>query len=383
MAGNGIFLLLPFILKQMLCHCTILWLVKIPEKYAGELSSLRSGHNYRAFFVLAAVLFASCSIFLLQHLLIPDRYCDAWIHNLYIRFYLITMAAAPVYALILFLANRQRSEKAVFFLCMLFCFTMISLGMTLSVLDFHNGRNLTAVFLASLGVTVMLSGPLLAYVMCSIWLLAMFSLAYLRYFHTVADPSLIVTMIFLASLNFVFGLYAEHIRLKANLSTVRMRDLTLHDQLTGAYNRLFLNEYIQKLIHSRNRYKTALSCILIDVDHFKDVNDTYGHPVGDRVLVSLVGAIREQLRNTDTITRMGGEEFLILLPETPLEPAKTVANKIRSITEHLNFNGFTLTISLGVCEIHENESFESAFSRCDTALYRAKTNGRNRVEISA
>ncbi len=357
--------------------------VKIPGKYTAEIISLRNNHNYKAFSVLAALLFASCFIFLVQHLLLPDRYCDEWIQSLYIRFYLATMAASPVYILVLFLANRKGSEKAVFLLCMLFCFAMISLGMTLSVLDFHYGRNLTAVFLASLGVTVMLSGPLLAYILCGIWLLGMFTLAYGRYFHTVADPSLVVTMIFLASLNFVFGLYAEHIRLKANLSTVRMRDLTLHDQLTGAYNRLFLNEYIQKLINAKNRYRTSLSCILIDVDHFKNVNDTYGHPVGDRVLVSLVGTIREQLRDSDTITRMGGEEFLIILPETPLEPAKLVANKIRSITEQIRFNGFTLTISLGVCEIHENESFESAFKRCDEALYRAKNHGRNRVEISA
>ena len=208
----------------------------------------------------------------------------------------------------------------------------------------------------------------------------MFAIAYVRYFHTVADSSLIVTMVFLASLVFVFGLYAEHIRLKANLSAVRMRDLTLHDQLTGAYNRLFLNEYIQKLIHAKNRYGSSLSCILIDVDHFKEVNDTWGHQVGDRVLVTLVGSIREQLRDADTITRMGGEEFLILLPETPLYAGLIVAEKIRRITQNIPFSGFTVTISLGVCEIREKETFESAFRRCDNALYRAKERGRNRVE---
>ncbi|NLK60158.1 MAG: GGDEF domain-containing protein [Treponema sp.] len=263
---------------------------------------------------------------------------------------------------------------------MLFSFAMISLGLTLTILDFQNGRNLTSVFLASLGVTVMFSGPLIAYILTSGWLLGMFSIAYLRFFHTVADSSLIVTMVFLASLIFVFGLYAEHIRLKANLSAVRMRDLTLHDQLTGAYNRLFLNEYIQKLISAKNRYGTTLSCILIDIDHFKDINDTWGHPVGDRVLVTLVGTVREQLRDSDTITRMGGEEFLILLPETPLYAAMIVAEKIRRITEKIPFNGFTLTISLGVCEIRDKESFESVFRRCDQALYRAKYKGRNRVE---
>lgn len=235
--------------------------MKIPDKYAAELKSLRNSHIFKAFSVLATVLFVNGTIFLVQQLVIPDRYCESWGHARYIRFYLTAMAVSPVYVLVLFLANRKGSEKTVFFLCMLFSFAMISTGMTLSVLDFHNGRNLTAVFLASLGVTVMLSGPLLAYVLCGFWLLCMFSFAYVRYFHSVADPSLVVTMIFLASLNFVFGLYAEHIRLKANLSTVRMRDLILHDQRTGAYNRLFLNEYIQKLIsaknHGRNRVEIS------------------------------------------------------------------------------------------------------------------------------
>ena len=153
--------------------------------------------------------------------------------------------------LLLHLVYRSGSRRTVFLLCMLFSFAMISLGLTLIILDFQNGRNLTSVFLASLGVTVMFSGPLIAYILTSGWLLGMFSIAYLRFFHTVADSSLIVTMVFLASLIFVFGLYAEHIRLKANLSAVRMRDLALHDQLTGAYNRLFLNEYIQKLISAK------------------------------------------------------------------------------------------------------------------------------------
>jgi len=354
--------------------------VKIPEKYAEELDILRSSHNYRAFSVLAALLFGSCVIFLVQHLLVPDRYCADWVHQLYIKFYVVTLLAVPLFVLLLHLVYRSGSRRTVFLLCMLFSFAMISLGLTLTILDFQNGRNLTSVFLASLGVTVMFSGPLIAYILTSGWLLGMFSIAYLRFFHTVADSSLIVTMVFLASLIFVFGLYAEHIRLKANLSAVRMRDLTLHDQLTGAYNRLFLNEYIQKLISAKNRYGTTLSCILIDIDHFKDINDTWGHPVGDRVLVTLVGTVREQLRDSDTITRMGGEEFLILLPETPLYAAMIVAEKIRCITEKIPFNGFTLTISLGVCEIRDKESFESVFRRCDQALYRAKDKGRNRVE---
>lgn len=154
------------------------------------------------------------------------------------------------------------------------------------------------------------------------------------------------------------------------------------DALTGAMNKGSFNEIIGYKIIEAKHFKSPLSIIIFDVDHFKKINDTYGHPVGDKVLAELATVIRKNIRKSEIFVRWGGEEFIILLQNTSLYNATMVAEKLRKAVENHNFPHVkNITCSFGVTSLKENDTIESFIKRADQALYNAKENGRNRVEV--
>ncbi len=159
--------------------------------------------------------------------------------------------------------------------------------------------------------------------------------------------------------------------------------LAITDPLTGIYNRLKLNESLSNEIARASRYQQALSIILLDIDYFKEVNDSFGHQIGDKVLVEFAEIIRQSVRQADIVGRWGGEEFIIICPETDQTGAEVLANNLRTCIENYAFDTVNQkTASFGVAFFNHKESVERLLSRADTALYQAKQNGRNRVEIA-
>jgi diguanylate cyclase (GGDEF)-like protein len=165
-----------------------------------------------------------------------------------------------------------------------------------------------------------------------------------------------------------------------NNSRRKLKQLAIHDNLTKLINRRVVEDTIEYEMKqsSRNKY---LSLIMIDVDFFKDINDTYGHDVGDTVLIRIAKLIQNNVRTQDSVGRWGGEEFMVILPDTECNDALEVAERIRSSIDHFEFETFkNITVSLGVTEIKANEGLQEFYHRVDQALYIAKRNGRNRVE---
>lgn len=160
----------------------------------------------------------------------------------------------------------------------------------------------------------------------------------------------------------------------------RIEELSVTDRLTGLYNRLKIDEvFMYELVQSK-RFHTPLSIILLDIDHFKHVNDTYGHQAGDQVLQQIAKILHSIGRKTDTIGRWGGEEFLMILPQTDRIGAIKIGEKIRLAVEEYPFPIIgRKTVSLGVAEFQEEDTQETLVERADIALYRAKNEGRNRV----
>ncbi|MDX1351374.1 MAG: GGDEF domain-containing protein [Thiomicrorhabdus sp.] len=156
------------------------------------------------------------------------------------------------------------------------------------------------------------------------------------------------------------------------------------DTLTGIANRLIFNRTLVQEIQRAHRYHLDLSLIIFDVDFFKNINDTYGHEVGDQVLITLGEVISDLLRETDVFCRIGGEEFTVIMPETNLEKAKNTAERLRLAIENLPKNTLPtqLTLSFGVADMTRWDNDKTLFKRADKALYRAKENGRNRVEVA-
>ena len=158
--------------------------------------------------------------------------------------------------------------------------------------------------------------------------------------------------------------------------------LATTDNLTGIYNRMKVELLLTAEVLRSRRYNRPLSVILIDVDMFKSVNDTYGHLIGDTVLKDIARLLKENIRESDYIGRWGGEEFIVINPETTIRGAVSVAEKLRkSIALHTFNTVGAKTISLGVATLQEEEWEEDMLKRADKALYLAKRNGRNRVEM--
>lgn len=166
-----------------------------------------------------------------------------------------------------------------------------------------------------------------------------------------------------------------------------VQQLAITDSLTGLYNRRGFYDLGQREIDRFQRFGRTLTAIMLDIDHFKDVNDTYGHSVGDQVLMTLARRCRTNIRHVDILGRYGGEEFAILLPETDLFTASEIAERIRrSIADEpfqTDHDLVRVTVSLGVTRaLPETTSLQALLERADVALYRAKAEGRNRVEVA-
>ncbi|QJQ02231.1 sensor domain-containing diguanylate cyclase [Herbaspirillum rubrisubalbicans] len=159
--------------------------------------------------------------------------------------------------------------------------------------------------------------------------------------------------------------------------------LAVTDKLTGLANRMKLDETLDSEIARAHRYGTKLSLILLDVDHFKEVNDKFGHSAGDAVLVRIAEILRTNVRATDIVGRWGGEEFLLILPQCDVEASWRMAEKLRLIVERHSFALVDKrTCSFGVAAYQFGHDGTTLLSLADSALYRAKNNGRNRVEIA-
>jgi diguanylate cyclase (GGDEF)-like protein len=158
----------------------------------------------------------------------------------------------------------------------------------------------------------------------------------------------------------------------------KTKKYSLHDPLTGLANRRMMHIVFDRSINRAKRYKEPFSVIMLDIDHFKKYNDTHGHFEGDRLLIELAKLIVHETREIDLVVRYGGEEFIVLLPETDLDKACEVAERMRGTIDEK----CATTISLGVSTYNKNiQTKDELIKNVDAALYNAKKRGRNRVEV--
>lgn len=155
------------------------------------------------------------------------------------------------------------------------------------------------------------------------------------------------------------------------------------DSLTGLLNHAQIQLAAERSLAQAKRYKRSCSIAMIDIDDFKHINDTYGHPTGDKVIKALAQLLQQRLRNTDYIGRYGGEEFMLVLTETAIQDAGNIVNELRKAFKAIEFiekeMTFTVSFSAGIAENREEETTTTLIQRADAALYRSKTSGKNRV----
>ncbi|MEI8603687.1 tetratricopeptide repeat-containing diguanylate cyclase [Pseudoalteromonas sp. B160] len=194
--------------------------------------------------------------------------------------------------------------------------------------------------------------------------------AILRLYGIVAFSLLIILFIYIAY------------RLKHS-AYLQVKELALRDQLTGLFNRRALHDIFELEMSGVNRNKKTFSIILLDIDHFKVLNDTYGHDYGDIVLQKVASALQDSIRSMDKVARWGGEEFLVFLPETNKEQASHLAEKLRLAVSNIELTYqdklLQVTVSLGVCEYNQQGEYKDMVKQADLGLYKAKETGRNKV----
>jgi diguanylate cyclase (GGDEF)-like protein len=184
--------------------------------------------------------------------------------------------------------------------------------------------------------------------------------------------------------------YCKHLAMA--LSNIRLRerlrDQSLRDPLTRLYNRRYFEEAFNRELKRSERHHAPLSVVMVDLDHFKRINDSFGHDVGDEVLRAMGRMLPSQLRSEDTVCRLGGEEFVAILPSTSAEQAMAVAEKLRAATRELRFREIVglqqgISCSLGVATYPQHgEDCDALLQAADAALYVAKNGGRNRAELA-
>jgi diguanylate cyclase (GGDEF)-like protein len=173
-------------------------------------------------------------------------------------------------------------------------------------------------------------------------------------------------------------------RVKTHITLKQQHDqlvgMATHDQLTGLYNRHYLSDALSKKVAHAKRHGELLSVMIVDIDHFKNVNDTFGHLIGDLILKAVTSAMQDSARKEDIAARFGGEEFIMVLDNCTAHDALVKAENLRSKIQALHPQDITVTASFGVAQLDEDtQRYEDLLKNADMALYMAKEEGRNRV----
>ncbi len=178
---------------------------------------------------------------------------------------------------------------------------------------------------------------------------------------------------------------ARRILEKQKKSIENIKEMSLKDHLTGLYLRRYMNDVLENLIYSYSRYKKVFSVIMMDLDNFKSINDTYGHLAGDEVLKVIGSVLKTSTRKSDIPIRYGGDEFIVILPETKLDDAVVVARKIKDKINSIKFKKseieFKCSLSLGVTQVKDEDTMESILDRVDQALYKTKENAKGEITV--
>ena len=168
----------------------------------------------------------------------------------------------------------------------------------------------------------------------------------------------------------------------------KLERFAITDYLTGIYNIRYFYNRIEEEFSRAARYKLPLSCIMFDIDHFKEINDTYGHRVGDIVLREFARIVKMHTRRSDVFARYGGEEFILLLPQTPEQGAVAEAERLRMFVNEHRFNvikkkiGITVSIGIACCPHKEITNYDDLINTADNAMFIAKNRGRDQIVVN-
>jgi diguanylate cyclase (GGDEF)-like protein len=227
-----------------------------------------------------------------------------------------------------------------------------------------------------------------------VWFLSMLAISVTMFLNrdaplTIVHPSSMESLLIMVSFSLILlrsialGYYAQALRLRMYELSHSFKEAAHHDELTGIYNRRILKSILEEQLSLQTRKGIPCSLAMLDIDHFKNINDTYGHAIGDQILKSMVDNLRMVIRDSDKLVRYGGEEFVLILAATSLEEAEALCERIRQHVAQARWaalvDDHTITVSIGLTEMMAEDETIDLLHHADAALYTAKRSGRNRV----
>jgi len=321
-------------------------------------------------------------LYLAQNLLAPGLEKGQWQNNAYtLAFIAIIGLFIALFCFATFVA-RSASFRLRAIAYALILGSILGLSALITVLDLSLGtRDFISIFAVLLAVCVFVSAPPGFYLGMGACSASGFILGCAFIPGGSQTVYTVLTATVVVSVSVGLGAYLDRFRVKSLLAAYALEDMSLRDSLTCAYNRRFLDETLARLAALAGRYREELSLLILDIDHFKSVNDDFGHQAGDAVLRLVSASVHAALRSSDVFARYGGDEFAVILPKAKLEDALTVAEKLRSAVAGLSVPGITraLTLSVGAASLAKGEAMGAFVARADAALYQAKRSGRDRT----
>jgi diguanylate cyclase (GGDEF)-like protein len=325
------------------------------DEYVDDLRDKRRRSAYRYIFLLTAVI------------LLPNV-----ANNLYTQQLLPAVATSALLVLLLVNILLLSLQREAFLSPPMVVGACISLVM----LSLYQGQDFSLYVLFPLMVAV----PILFNTRWAVIVFVLTALVAAPVVVTLHDPTTAASIGLSMLLTWVFSAWLVYAMTEQSL---RLKGMAITAALTGAFNRRYLELQAGRALQDWERHQRSVSLLLLDVDHFKKINDEFGHSVGDTALKNLVGLLKERIRGVDTLCRFGGEEFVLLLSETTVLQANVVANQLRRAVEQAQLLPWgSMTISVGVCDVRQVRDLENWLTLADAALYAAKDLGRNRVELA-
>lgn len=354
-----------------------------------ELLLERASHNLRVTTHISAIALLGAIAMLAQHLLAPTESAplESPLWSIYATVYGVGSAVALLFTALSLGARRWRREAGYQFTLAFAAVFVTALGVLALVASWRE-TNVAALTLGVFVLASMYRAKRRFYVATIAVIVAAYVLGQIILWHQVRIISFVLAAILAG-----FSLYVAGSMESQRVQTFRARraldrqnrvlaQLSATDPLTGVLNRRTLEDHLSIHMDEFVRYNACCSVVMVDIDHFKRVNDTYGHPVGDEVLVELAALLSQSLRTSDEVARYGGEEFVLILPHTEIDQASAVAERLRAAIESEQFSSRRLAISasFGVAQTGAGEDrFDELLRRADSALYDAKNSGRNAV----
>lgn len=342
--------------------------------------------NWNRFPRFAAVVFTSSLCFLLQHIFFPSVNKESFSYTIYIAVYACLLLTTVLFSFIVYFLNINHKRIHSIYLVYFIFFIIAALGV--NILNLFHGQDLSVYAFVVMSIPLILRTKILYYGIIYTFIVIGFTVC-LSTLHPDKTNGLTITQVFLyAFVGFLTTLTIEYARRKTfhleeelRKKNTILESISVKDPLTGVFNRRYMMDLLVHHILLARKNSQPLCQGIMDVDHFKKINDTLGHLTGDDVLKEIAKIIKSTVRSNDLVFRFGGEEFIILFPETNLEHANRVMQRIRKVIENHKFMGvpWPVTASGGFTALTDNDSPDSMLKRSDEFLYKAKQDGRNRI----